>query len=105
MPQAEDLHGQNTVILEAGGRRSVPPQRATPPPAPEPPRPPAPEAPRPRAPEPPRPRARTQPPPPVPPARGSRPSGRPPPAPIYDEELHSAPTMIIDIRRIRGRSR
>ena len=97
MPQADDIHRQNTAILEAGGRRSSPPRPPVAPPAPEPPRS--------RAPEPPRPRARTQPPPTPPvPSRGSRPS-RPPPAPIYDEELHSAPTMIIDIRRIRNRSR
>jgi serine/threonine protein kinase len=45
-------------------------------------------------PEPPRRRGKTQP-PPTPPARrtGAR--------PIYDEDLHSAPTMIIDIGRMR----
>ncbi|MBA3393154.1 MAG: serine/threonine protein kinase [Deltaproteobacteria bacterium] len=46
---------------------------------------------------PPRTRGRTQP-PPVPQPRG-------PTRPIYDEDLHSAPTMIIDIGRMRSRNR
>jgi len=52
--------------------------------------------------------------PPIPPAarrRTSAPQQSPPtqvgkksaPRPIYDEELHAAPTMIIDIGRIRQR--
>jgi serine/threonine protein kinase len=80
MPKAGDLHQQNTMILATGRSRNAP---ATPPAA------------QPQA-EPPRRRGRTQPPPPP---------SRLPPRPIYDEELHSAPTMIIDIRRVRGRGR
>jgi eukaryotic-like serine/threonine-protein kinase len=70
-----DLHGQDTVILDNRGRHAPPV-----PPPPEPPR---------------RTRGRTQPPPPPPAAR------RGPGKPAYDEDLHSAPTMIIDIGRIR----
>ena len=74
MPQAQrqdDIHAQNTMILENGPRRAnanVVPRQA---------------------------RGRTQPPPP---ARGT---SRQPARPLYDEELHSAPTMIIDIGRMR----
>jgi serine/threonine-protein kinase len=45
-------------------------------------------------------RGRTQPPPPP----RARPEARPPTRPIYDEDLHSAPTMIIDINRMRRRN-
>jgi serine/threonine-protein kinase len=88
MPSASDLHQQNTMILAAAargqrGRASQPPAAALPPPPPPPPDP--------------RRRGRTQPPPLPPP--------RPPQRRVYDEELHSAPTMIIDIRRVRGRGR
>jgi serine/threonine protein kinase len=78
MPQASDIHQQNTMILNAG-RSSRTPQPQKP------------------QPEPPRHRGATQPPPHPPPRRPVR--------PVYDEELHSAPTMIIDIRRVRGRGR
>jgi len=81
MPKAdrhEDIHGANTVILEDGrGRMSRPP----PPPT--------------------RPRAATHPPPAPPTTRGR-------PVPHADggfDDVHSAPTMIIDIGRIRGRDR
>jgi eukaryotic-like serine/threonine-protein kinase len=85
MPKADDIHQQHTVILGEGrGRASQPPPIAAAPPAPAPPR---------R-------RGRTQPPPPAP-----RPAPRYPEERIFDEELHSAPTMIIDIRRVRGRGR
>jgi eukaryotic-like serine/threonine-protein kinase len=80
MPKAEDLHQQDTVIL-AGGRSRTP-------------------QPVPAEPAAPLPRGRTQQPPPLPPAPRPPP---PPPRRVYDEELHSAPTMIIDIRRVRGR--
>jgi serine/threonine-protein kinase len=83
MPKAGDLHLQNTMILNAGRSRGSQPAVAAAQPPPEPHR-----------------RARTQQPPPPPPPR---PSQRQPPRPPYDEELHSAPTMIIDIRRVRGR--
>ncbi len=80
MPKAQqhesDIHGANTQILENGPRRA-PPQ-----------------------PKPPgvRPRGRTQP-PPIPGPRGT--GGQRQARPIYDEELHSAPTMILDIGRMR----
>ncbi len=59
-------------------------------------------------------RGRTQPPPLPPPRRtalrGSQPGIQPPPVPSnkvpsnqFDEELHAAPTMIIDINRVRRR--
>jgi len=103
MPQAEDLHSKNTVLLENSGRRTSRPRPAAEPPPPDPPRP----------------RARTQQPPALPSVRASRPSAPPPrppappprssapppPARVYDEELHSAETMILDIRRLRGRTR
>ncbi|MGE5186513.1 MAG: hypothetical protein ACM31C_30865, partial [Acidobacteriota bacterium] len=41
-------------------------------------------------------------PPPPPPAAGKKKSGV---RPIYDEDLHAAPTMIIDIGRMRQRQR
>jgi serine/threonine-protein kinase len=76
---AEDIHAQKTLILENGPRRVaqnvVPrqPQQA------------------------PRQRGRTQP-PPIPARSTSR---QQPARPIYDEELHAAETMIIDIGRMR----
>jgi hypothetical protein len=51
--------------------------------------------------------------PPPPPARSREPT-RPPPSragkpsavrPVFDEDLHAAPTMIIDINRMRQRKR
>jgi len=69
-----DVHGQNTVILEVGRGRSTPKPPTVPPPQ--------------RA-------GRTQPPPPP------RASARHPAAVAYDEELHDANTMIIDIGRLR----
>ncbi len=89
MPKADDLHQQHTMILGTGRGRSSQPPDALPPQPP----PPEPELRR---------RSRTQQPPPVP---AARPTPRPSQRPIYDEELHSAPTMIIDIRRVRGRGR
>jgi serine/threonine-protein kinase len=78
MPKAgphEDIHAQTTVIIDGRGRQAT-----------QQPHPPTPAAPRSRG--------RTQPPP--------TPQPRPPAArPIYDEDLHSAPTMIIDIGRMR----
>jgi serine/threonine-protein kinase len=71
----EDIHGAKTVILDNRGRRA--------------PRPPAP---------PPRRVARTQPPPPPPPRTSQV-------QPAFDEDLHAAPTMIIDIGRMRQRRR
>jgi len=51
------------------------------------------------------PRRRTSPPPPPPPAKRP-PSGKPSTVrPIFDEDLHAAPTMIIDIGRMRQRRR
>jgi len=76
----EDIHGANTVILQNRGRHA-PPQAAQS----------MTSASR-------RPRARTQP-PPIPPA--ARTATRP----VYDEDVHSAPTMIIDIGRARSRNR
>jgi eukaryotic-like serine/threonine-protein kinase len=82
-----DVHAADTMIIE--GRRvremiQAPPQApVAPPPAP-------------------RPRAGTRPPPPPPPR--ARAGTRPPPVRRdFDEELHAAPTMIIDVGRIRGR--
>jgi eukaryotic-like serine/threonine-protein kinase len=87
MPKAhqhEDIHSQKTLILDNNPRRAATqqPQHAPAPPT---------NASRPRQ------RARTQP-PPIPPARAVTRGGV---RPIYDEELHSAPTMIIDIARVR----
>ncbi len=80
--QREDIHQQNTVILESGRGRSAPP--TSPPPG--------------------RGKGPTKPPPP-PPARAPTRGQAPPVKPIYDDDLHSAPTMIIDIGRMkRGRS-
>jgi hypothetical protein len=76
----DDIHGANTVILAEGrGRLSRPP------PLP-----------------PPRTRAATHPPPQPPPAPRTR------PVPHADggfDDVHSAPTMIIDVGRLRGRDR
>ncbi|CAN5706628.1 hypothetical protein BH11MYX3_BH11MYX3_33520 [soil metagenome] len=66
----EDIHQQNTMILDTRGRHA---------PRPEPPR-------KNRQPS---------------PAAASP----PPEQPVYDDDLHSAPTMIIDIGRMRGRGR
>ena len=87
MPKAErheDIHGANTVILDNGRGRPTP---------------------RPSAPSHahPHPRAKSPPPPPAP-------TPRPRPVPLSDggfgdDDVHSAPTMIIDIGRIRGRGR
>jgi len=75
-----DIHGIDTQILENGPRRTTGPKPAQPVPA--------------------RPvRGRTQP-PPIPSPRGS---SRQPGARVYDEELHSAETMILDIGRMRRR--
>jgi len=75
----EDIHAANTKILDSRGRNAPPAQ---------------PQAPALRR------RGRTQPPPPPPPQPQPRSRG-----PIYDEDLHSAPTMIIDIGRMRRNQR
>jgi len=72
----EDIHNQNTLILDGRGRH----------------------APQPHRPE--RSKPKTQPPPP-PRGSGHQPSARP----VFDDDVHSAPTMIIDISRNRGRGR
>ena len=90
-PQGEragrgDLHAAPTLIRENGRARNAPrpaAQRAAPPPAP-----------------PARSKPRTSAPPPPPPSKK-----RSAAQPIFDEELHAAPTMIIDIGRMRQRSR
>jgi eukaryotic-like serine/threonine-protein kinase len=75
----QDVHRANTVILEHGrGRTSAPHLSAA---------------------APVRERGKTQP-PPLPPPR-VRPSA--PGSPELDDDVHSAPTMIIDARRLRGR--
>jgi eukaryotic-like serine/threonine-protein kinase len=80
MPKAErhddDIHGAHTMILENGRGRN---------------------APRPAAP----PLPRDQPQPPPTPPRAEAADARP----DFDEDVHSAPTMIIDVGRIRGRGR
>ncbi|TMQ18875.1 MAG: serine/threonine protein kinase [Deltaproteobacteria bacterium] len=78
-PELADIHGANTLILE-NGRRGA----ARPPAAPS------------------AGRARTQPPPPPPPPR---PRASQPIRTEFDEDLHSAPTMIIHTGRVRGRGR
>ena len=76
-PRHEDIHQQNTMILDNGRGRSGPPR---PPPR--------------------KGRAPTTPPPPP---RGTG-RGQQPVRPVFDDDLHSAPTMIIDIGRMkRGR--
>ncbi|HEX4416964.1 MAG TPA: serine/threonine-protein kinase [Kofleriaceae bacterium] len=81
----DDIHGANTVILQNGRGRSIP---HPPDPRPQP--------------------GIARPPGAQPPARPSpRAASHPVPPPTnrndYDEDLHSAPTMIIDIGRVRGR--
>lgn len=71
MDRHDDIHQQNTLILDTGRGRNMPPRK---------------------------------PPPPPPPPRGTG-RGQPQAQPVFDDDLHSAPTMIIDIGRIRGRSR
>jgi serine/threonine-protein kinase len=116
--ERDDIHGANTMIL--GGPRG----RATGIPRPPPPAPPRaptqpPVHPHVVAQPPAHARPHTQP-PVVPPARAStRTEPPPPPSPPpatrprpsqqirneFDEDLHSAPTMIIDVGRMRGRGR
>ena len=83
----EDIHGAHTQILPVGRGRTTPrPTRASQsnvPPLPPPPTPP--------------PRAKSQP-PPIPPRHASAHSD-------FEDDLHSAPTMIIDVGRIRERRR
>ncbi len=71
-PRHEDIHQQNTKILDTGRGRTTPPQR----------------------------QGKGPPTSPPPPPRGA---GRNPQQakPIYDDDLHSAPTMIIDIGRMK----
>jgi len=89
-PAPFDIHAAHTAIIEGGRARTTAPPpireevRRRPPPVPV--------------------RAEAAPPPPRPP-RSAQPT-RPPAQPIFvDEELHAAPTMIIDIGRMRGRGR
>ncbi len=79
MDRHEDIHQQNTLILDNGRGRNMPPVD-------------------PRQ----RPRQAAKQPPPTPRGTGR---GQAPAQPIYDDDLHSAPTMIIDIGRMRGRGR
>jgi serine/threonine-protein kinase len=88
--EREDIHAQPTLILGEGRGRSAP-QQPPPPPAPP---------------------ARTTGRPPIPnPSAGRRPSANrpvanpPPVMPVFDEGIHAAPTMIIDINRMRQRQR
>jgi serine/threonine-protein kinase len=77
-----ELHRANTQILDNGPRRSA--QMA--------------------AQQPPRKKGPSVPPPP--PTRALKPSSpRPSARPVFDEDLHAAPTMIIDINRMRQRQR
>jgi serine/threonine protein kinase len=76
--QEEDIHAQPTMILDSRRNRRPPPQPPVPPQR----------------------RGKTMP-PPVPAAARNKPPVRP----IYDEDLHAAPTMIIDIGRMRSRQR
>jgi serine/threonine-protein kinase len=94
---ANDIHGANTLILDGRGRNA--PRPPTRPPTRSPARPPT--SARGDATSAGKRRTRSHPPPP-PPARGS---GRQPIQPIYDDDVHSAPTMIIDLGRMRGRRR
>ncbi len=77
--ERDDIHGANTVILAPGRGRTTPPR--PPPPAP----------------------------PQHPPARAQPVASAPPRAPQaaseFEDDVHSAPTMIIDVGRIRGRGR
>jgi serine/threonine-protein kinase len=76
-PALDDIHAQATVILDGRGRRAPQPSRP---------------AERPR---------RGRPPPPPPPSQ--RKAAKMPV--VFDEDLHAAPTLIIDIGRIRQRRR
>ncbi|HVK85486.1 MAG TPA: serine/threonine-protein kinase [Kofleriaceae bacterium] len=76
MPKVDDIHEQRTVILDSRGRNAKP---TRPPPA----------------------RGATKAPPPAPKAAAVRPATRP----IYDEELHGAETVIINVDRMRKRQR
>jgi serine/threonine-protein kinase len=80
---AADIHGANTMILDGRGRGA-----ARPPPVP----PPRPSAARPPATVP-------------PPGAATRPRPAPPTRTEFDDDLHSAPTMIINPGRLRGRGR
>ena len=98
-----NIHGENTVILQRGRGRGAPRPpgpparpgaRLEPPPIP----PPVPLPPPPATPPHGHPRAKSQP-PPTPPPRA-----RPSPVPHTEfDDVHSAPTMIIDVGRLRGR--
>jgi hypothetical protein len=81
--RGDDIHGANTMILENGRGRNTPRPPLAPPP----------------------PRSKTQPPPVPPPRARTTQSARPEPRPDLDEDVHSAPTMIIDVGRVRGRGR
>jgi serine/threonine protein kinase len=103
VPKAErpsDIHAANTVILQPGRGRTPPPRPTGPPartarsaPPIEPP--PVPLPPPPAAPPHAHGRAKSQPPPP--------PRARPASPHTEFEDVHSAPTMIIDVGRLRGR--
>jgi len=93
---APNVHDANTKILTDRGRSSQMPAQQRPSQRQHPP----------TQPQQPQGRRRTQPPPPPPPAAKRPPSGKPSTVrPIFDEDLHAAPTMIIDIGRMRQRRR
>jgi serine/threonine-protein kinase len=106
--RAADIHGANTMILSGGRGRTAPrPSRRTtrPPPPLAPPTPAIPSAPPQAAPLPPPPAApfpRAHTPPAPPPSRG-----RPLMAAHteFEDDVHSAPTVILDSGRLRGRRR
>ncbi len=101
MDENDDIHGANTLILDDRGRRASEQMPARSPSGHQSAQQARQSAQQPRQPtQPPEPRRRTgtRPPPPT------RPPTRPAARPIYDEDLHSAPTMIIDIGRMRRRN-
>ena len=83
-PQGEDIHAQPTMILDSRRPRRSSQREAQPAQLPAPP-----------------PRRKTSIPPPPPPAAQKKSA----PRPIYDEDIHAQPTMIIDIGRMRQRQR
>lgn len=89
MPKAEsaydesDIHGQQTQILDGRGRHAPRGEQPT-------------SRSRQQSAQPPRPPSNR-------PHTVSRSASKSPAKPIYDEELHAAPTMIIDINRMRRR--
>jgi serine/threonine-protein kinase len=95
-----DIHGVDTMILDGRGRGATrpppPPPRSTRQQTAQPPPPPPPRSTR----------QQTAQPPPVPRNRPTPPTRAAPPVRTeFDDDLHSAPTMIIDTGRMRGRGR